>query len=113
DLQRVVRERGWQDRVAIAEVSMDPDRDTPEELAAYGRLTGATWPLLRSDPASTLAFWLSLGATYAKAPAASPAPIDWYTGQPETYHLHHDSLAAVFDQNGDARYLLQGNPRLG
>jgi cytochrome oxidase Cu insertion factor (SCO1/SenC/PrrC family)/thiol-disulfide isomerase/thioredoxin len=113
DLQRVIRERGWQDRVTIAEVSMDPERDTPQELAAYGRMAGATWPLLRTDPESTLSFWLSLNATYYKAPAANPAPIDWYTGQPETYHLHHDSLAAVFDQNGDARYLLQGNPQLG
>lgn len=113
DLQRVIRERGWQDRVALAEVSMDPERDTPQELAAYGRMAGATWPLLRSDPESTLSFWLSLNATYHKSPAASPAPIDWYTGQPETYHLDHDSLAVVFDQNGDARYLLQGNPQLG
>jgi cytochrome c biogenesis protein CcmG/thiol:disulfide interchange protein DsbE len=113
DLQRVIRERGWQDRVAIAEISMDPDRDTPAELTAYGHMVGATWPLLRSDTASTLAFWLSLGATYYKAATASPAPVDWYTGKPETYHLHHDSLAVVFDQHGDARYLLQGNPRLG
>ena len=113
DLQRVIRERGWQDRVVIAEISMDPDRDTPQELGAYARMTGATWPLLRSDPESTLAFWLSLSATYSKAPAPSPAPIDWYTGRPETYHLDHDSLAVVFDQNGDARYLLQGNPQIG
>ncbi len=113
DLQRVVRERGWQDRVVIAEVSMDPDRDTPEELAAYGRMVGATWPLLRSDRESTLSFWLSLNATYAKAPPDNPAPIDWYTGRPEMYHLHHDSLAVVLDAQGDARYLLQGTPRLG
>ena len=112
DLQRVVRERGWQDRVAIAEVSMDPDRDTPAELAAYARMVDATWPLLRTDPASTLRFWSALGAAYARVPSPSPAPVDWYTGQPETYHLHHDSLAAVIDQRGDARYLLQGNPSL-
>lgn len=113
DLQRVIRERGWQNRVVVAEVSMDPDRDTPAELTAYAHLVGATWPLLRSDTASTLAFWLALDATYYRAPAASPAPVDWYTGKPETYHLHHDSLAVVFDAQGDARYLLQGNPRLG
>jgi cytochrome oxidase Cu insertion factor (SCO1/SenC/PrrC family)/thiol-disulfide isomerase/thioredoxin len=112
DLQRVVRERGWQDRVAIAEVSMDPDRDTPAELAAYGRMVDATWPLLRADPAPTLQFWSSLGAASARVPSPSPAPVDWYTGQPETYHLHHDSLAVVIDQRGDARYLLQGNPLL-
>jgi len=113
DLQSVVRERSWQDRVVLAEVSMDPDRDTPAELAAYARLTGATWPLLRADPDATSRFWTALGAAYVKAPSPSPAAIDWYTGKPETYHLHHDSLAVVFDQNGDARYILQGNPGLG
>ena len=113
DLQRIIRERGWQNRVAIAEVSMDPDRDTPLELSAYARMVGATWPLLRADAASTMSFWLSLNATYYKAPATNPAPVDWYTGQPETYHLHHDSLAVVFDPSGDARYILQGDPRLG
>jgi cytochrome oxidase Cu insertion factor (SCO1/SenC/PrrC family)/thiol-disulfide isomerase/thioredoxin len=113
DLQRVLRERGWTDRVSIAEVSMDPDRDTPEELAAYARMTGAGWPLLRSDPAATLQFWSSLGAAYVKAESPSPAPLDWYTGKPEQYHLHHDSLAVVFDAQGYASYTLQGNPRLG
>ena len=113
DLQRVIRERGWQDRVAIAEVSMDPERETPDELAAYARLVGSDWMLLRSDPASTRLFWTALGASAHEAPPPSPAPTDWYTGRPETYHLEHSSLAAVFDQNGDARYLLQGNPRLG
>jgi len=113
DLQNVIRERGWGDRVAIAEVSMDPERDTPAELLAYANLTGASWPLLRTDVASTFQFWLSLHATYTKAPPPSPAPTDWYTGRPETYHLDHDSLAVVIDQSGVARYILQGNPKLG
>jgi cytochrome oxidase Cu insertion factor (SCO1/SenC/PrrC family) len=113
DLQHVIRERGWGDRVAIAEISMDPERDTPAELLAYAHLTGATWPLLRGDVATTFQFWLSLHASYRKGAPSTPAPTDWYTGQPETYHLDHDSVAVVFDQNGDARYILQGNPRLG
>jgi thiol-disulfide isomerase/thioredoxin len=92
---------------------MDPGRDTPAELLAYAKLTGATWPLLRGDVASTFQFWFSLHAGYSKGAAPSPDPTDWYTGQPETYHLDHDSLAVVFDQNGTARYLLQGNPGLG
>jgi cytochrome oxidase Cu insertion factor (SCO1/SenC/PrrC family) len=113
DLQHVIRERGWGDRVVIAEISMDPERDTPAELLAYAHLTGATWPLLRGDVATTFQFWLSLHASYSKGAPASPAPTDWYTGQPETYHLDHSSVAVIFDQNGDARYTLQGNPRLG
>src|SRR5258708_28902954 len=92
---------------------MDPERDPPEELAAYGRMVSASWPLLRTDTASTFQFWLALHAGYTKAPPKSPVPTDWYTGQPETYHLDHDSLAVVVDQNGDARYILQGNPGLG
>jgi cytochrome oxidase Cu insertion factor (SCO1/SenC/PrrC family) len=112
DLRDVIRERGWGDRVAIAEVSMDPERDTPAELAAYAQLTGATWPLLRADVAQTFQFWTALHAGYTRGRAPSPAPTDWYTQQPETYHLDHDSLAVVFDGNGNGRYLLQGNPTL-
>lgn len=113
DMANVIRERGWQDRVAVAEVSMDPERDTPAELQAYARLTGATWPLLRADPAATLQFWLSLHASYSKGATPSPDPTDWYTGKPESYHLDHDSLAVVIDAEGNARYILQGNPGLG
>jgi protein SCO1 len=113
DLRDVIRERGWGDRVAIAEISMDPERDTPAELAAYAQLTGATWPLLRADVTQTFQFWAALHAGYTKSAPATPAPTDWYTGQPETYHLDHDSVAVVFDTNGNGRYLLQGNPALG
>ena len=112
DAERVLRARGWADRVRIVDISMDPDRDTSAELAAYSQRFGADWELLRADPESTQRFWNALHASYVRLPA-SPGIVDWYTGLPEKYHLHHDSLAFVVDPGGLVRATLQGVPRLG
>jgi len=113
DLERTLRARGLSDHVTLAEITMDPDRDTPEALAAYGRRTGADWLLLTAPPEPLRAFWSSLHATYEKVPYDGEPPTDWFTGAPETYDLRHDSLAVVIDGGGAARFLLQGEPRLG
>jgi cytochrome c biogenesis protein CcmG/thiol:disulfide interchange protein DsbE len=112
DLERVLKARGWQQRVVIADISMDSERDITAELAAYASRFGADWELLRTDPASTLRFWSALHYSYLKLPA-SPGQIDWYTGRPPLYHLHHDSVALVFDADGYLRANVQGVPRLG
>ncbi len=112
DLQRVLGARGWQNRVVIADISMDPQRDTPAELTAYAQRFGASWELLAADAPSTEQFWSALHFSYLKLPA-TPGQIDWYTGQPALYHLHHDSAALVFDADGYLRADVQGTPRLG
>ena len=38
-------------RVEIVELSVDPERDTPARLAAYAKLTGASWQLVTETPA--------------------------------------------------------------
>jgi cytochrome oxidase Cu insertion factor (SCO1/SenC/PrrC family) len=113
DLQATLRARGWQDRVRIAEVTMDPGRDTPATLAAYATRTGASWPLLTADPAALRVFWSSLHASYRQVPYAGAPPADWLTGLPEAYDVAHDSLVAVLDAQGVARFVLPGEPRLG
>ncbi|HEY6379709.1 MAG TPA: redoxin domain-containing protein, partial [Candidatus Dormibacteraeota bacterium] len=112
DLQRVLKARGWQQRVVIADISMDSERDSTAELATYASRFGADWELLRTDAVSTLRFWSALHYSYLKLPA-SPGQIDWYTGRPPLYHLHHDSVALVFDADGYLRANVQGVPRLG
>jgi len=76
DLQTRLRARGWQDRVNLVEITMDPDRDTPPVLAAYARMVGATWELLTADPDSLRIFWSALGAAYRTVPYQGPAPTD-------------------------------------
>jgi cytochrome oxidase Cu insertion factor (SCO1/SenC/PrrC family)/thiol-disulfide isomerase/thioredoxin len=113
DLERTLRARGWADRVQIAEVTMDPQRDTPSTLAAYARLTGASWELLTAEPAPLRVFWAALHASYHTVPYPGTPPTDWQTGRPEAYDVSHDSLAAVLDAQGVPRFVLPGNPRLG
>ena len=112
DMERVLKARGWQSRVVIADISMDSERDTTAELSAYATRFGADWELLRANPVDTLHFWSALHYSYIKLPA-NPGQIDWYTGQPALYHLHHDSVALVFDADGYLRANVQGTPRLG
>jgi cytochrome oxidase Cu insertion factor (SCO1/SenC/PrrC family)/thiol-disulfide isomerase/thioredoxin len=113
DLERTLQARGWVGRVQVAEVTMDPQRDTPATLAAYARLTGASWELLTADPAALRVFWSSLHAWYQVVPYQGTPPVDWLTGRPETYDVSHDSLAVVLDANRVPRFVLPGNPRLG
>jgi cytochrome oxidase Cu insertion factor (SCO1/SenC/PrrC family) len=113
DLSRTLQARGWAGRVRIAEVTMDPGRDTPATLAAYARRTGASWELLTADPTALRVFWASLHATYRQVPYEGTPPADWLTGGPEAYDVSHDSLVAVLDGQGVPRFVLPGDPRLG
>ncbi|HEY2705453.1 MAG TPA: redoxin domain-containing protein [Candidatus Dormibacteraeota bacterium] len=113
DLQRTLRARGWEGRVRITEVTMDPGRDTPATLAEYARRTGAGWPLLTAPAAPLRVFWSALHASYHEVPYPGPPPSDWLTGRPETYDVSHDSLAAVLDAQGVPRFILPGEPHLG
>ena len=113
DLERTLGARGWSGRVRIAEVTMDPGRDSPAALAAYARLTGADWELLTAAPAPLKVFWSALHASYHEVPYAGTPPIDWLTGKPETYDVAHDTLLAVVDAQGIARFTLAGDPHLG
>jgi cytochrome oxidase Cu insertion factor (SCO1/SenC/PrrC family) len=113
DLDRTLRARGWEGRVRIAELTMDPERDTPATLAAYGRLTRASWELLTAAPTPLRVFWAALHASYHRVPYDGAPPLDWLTGKPETYDVAHDSLVAVVDAQGVARFVLPGDPHLG
>lgn len=113
DLQRTLRARGWEGRVRITEVTMDPGRDTPGTLAEYARRTGTSWPLLTADPVPLRVFWSALHASYHEVPYPGTPPADWLTGRPEAYDVSHDSLAAVLDAQGVPRFILPGDPRLG
>lgn len=113
DLEKTLAQRGWADRVTVLEVTMDPERDTPDVLTAYARMTGATWPLLTADPSALRSFWDTWHATYEDVPYTGTPPIDWYTGQPETHDVRHTSMAAIVDPQGYSAFILQGDPRLG
>jgi protein SCO1/2 len=63
ELQERVRAAELSDRVRLLSVSFDPERDTPERLAAYGQAFGAQpglWGLARLPDPRALRAWLSV-----------------------------------------------------
>jgi protein SCO1 len=112
-LSESIRAAGLSDRVALWEVTVDPERDTPERLAAYADLVSADWTMLTGTPANLDRFWQFFGVTHEKQAVASPAPVDWYTHQPETYDMNHTPVLLFIDGSGHERIVLVGTADLG
>lgn len=109
-LQAQIEKDGLANRVVLVEATIDPQRDTPARLAAYQKLTGASWTLLTGSPASITALWKYFGVWYQKVPIASPAPIDWYTHAPETYDINHQDALFFLGPEGNERIALVASP---
>ena len=99
-------------QVALAEMTVDPDRDTSPRLAAYAAYTGASWTLLTSTAPNTDAFWHHFGIYYEKVAEDSPPGIDWETGKPYTYDVNHSNGFLVFDTAGHLRFATGNLPNL-
>lgn len=107
-------------RVQILELSVDPARDTPARLAAYAKLTNASWQLVTEPPAELHALAKFFGFYYQKVPEEKPPAIDWWTGKPLTYDVDHTDNYFVIDPAGVERVVQvaapnfhgQLNPRL-
>jgi len=112
-IAQAIHAAGLQDRVALWEVTVDPQRDTPQRLAAYADLVSADWTMLTGTQANLDAFWKFFGVEHAQQAVGSPAPIDWYTHQPETYDVNHTPVLLFIDASGHERIVLVGTADLG
>jgi cytochrome oxidase Cu insertion factor (SCO1/SenC/PrrC family) len=97
-------------KVQIIEVSVDPERDTPKRLAAYAKLTHATWVLATESPAALRTLAKYFGFTYAKVPEDKPASLDWLTGKPLTYDIDHSDNYFVIDPRRSERVVQDAAP---
>ena len=97
-------------RVRLVELSIDPDRDTSARLAAYARLTGATWELVTETPAEASELEQYFGWAAQKVPEETPASVDWLTGKPLTYDINHTDGFVVFDAGGAERFTTGAAP---
>jgi protein SCO1/2 len=112
-LARALNAAGQQRKVALLEISIDPQRDTAPRLRAYQKLFGATpsnWTLLRATPADTAKLWKFFGVQYARAKEEKPAAIDWLTHRPLTYDVTHLDALIFLSPDGHERYVIQGDP---
>lgn len=97
-------------QVEIVEVSVDPGRDTPSRLAAYAKLSSASWQLVTEPPAELRALAKFFGFTYVKVPEEKPPSLDWLTGKPLTYDVDHSDNYFVIDSNGVERVVQDAAP---
>lgn len=96
-----LRKAGRRDDVQMVAISIDPERDTPEVLAAYGRqhITGEEgdpfhrWSLLTGTPAQVRAWAQFFTLTYEK----------------ERNEIAHGLRTAVVDRDGTVVGVLRGN----
>jgi cytochrome oxidase Cu insertion factor (SCO1/SenC/PrrC family) len=112
-ISQAIHDAGLSDKVALWEVTVDPERDTPARLAAYADLVSADWTMLTGTQANLDRFWSFFGVVHAKQAVASPAPVDWYTHQPETYDVNHTPVLLFIDGSGHERIVLVGTADLG
>ena len=94
----------------IVELTVDPRRDIPARLAAYGRLTHASWQLVTESPKELAALSKFFGFTYEKVPEDKPPSIDWWTGKPLTYDINHSDNYFVIDPTGEERVVQDAAP---
>jgi protein SCO1/2 len=110
-IDEAVAKAGLGNQVELLEVTVDPERDTPQRLAAYQKLYGAqpNWNFLTGTPAQIATLWQTLGVAYEKVPeGAGPPPTDWLTGKPLTYDVSHQDVVFVIDGQGHERWLITG-----
>lgn len=111
-MRRDLRAAGLGGQVVLAELSVDPSRDTPSRLAAYAHLTGTDFPLLTGMTAGLGTLWHYFGVYYTKVPEGNPPGIDWQTGAPYAYDVDHSDGFIVLDQQLHARFVTAAPPNL-
>src|SRR5207248_2216437 len=67
-IRQIVDRQGLSHQVAVAEVSVDPWRDSPGRLKAYRRLSDAGFQLLTGTQPEIKRLWKFFGVYYARAP---------------------------------------------
>jgi protein SCO1 len=97
-------------QVQIVELTVDPQRDTPARLAAYGKLTGASWQLVTEPPAERDALAKFFGFSYEQVPQDNPPAIDWWTGKPLAYDVDHSDNYFVIDPQHNERVVQDASP---
>lgn len=105
-----LRGQGLASKVVVAEVTVDPWRDSPARLRAYKRMTGADFTMLTGSVRSITRLWKGLGVYFQRVPQGSPPAIDWWTHQPERFDVQHTDGLFVLDPAGDERIVVGGMP---
>jgi len=107
---------GLAEKVTFAEITVDPERDDAQRLAAYRALFGPTrpdWTFLTGGHDAVARVWSAFGVSYKRTAAENPPPTDWLTGKPLTYDVSHQDVVFLVDAAGHERWLEIGTPDTG
>jgi protein SCO1 len=108
---RAVDRAGLGDRVEFLSITVDPQRDTPAQLAAYRQLYApppANWKTLTGSAADLATLWKYLGVYYERVPEDNPPATNWRTGQKLTYDVNHADEVFFLDAAGHERFVMDG-----
>lgn len=112
---KAVHRAGLGDRVVFLSITVDPQRDTPAQLAAYRKLYDGPddWLTLTGTPAHLQRLWKYLGVFIHRVKTdEQPPPRNWRTGKPLTYDVQHSDEVFFLDGRGHERFVLEGMPDL-
>jgi protein SCO1/2 len=112
-LARALAANRYGGKVALLEITMDPDRDTTARLRAYGKLfkdAPASWTLLRASRGDTKRLWKYFGLELQRVKEGTPPDTDWLTGKPLTYDIEHSDELIFLDAAGHERFVVSASP---
>lgn len=100
--------------VVFVTLTVDPERDSPAQLAAYRRqyahgTTLPNWLLLTGSAHDVHAIWKFFGVFWKKVPQDEKVR-NWRTGALLTYDIQHSDEVFFLDQRQHERYILDGMP---
>ena len=111
-MQQTIDQDGLANQVVLAEISVDPGRDTPPRMAAFAQMTGSSWPLLTGSSSTLAELWRYFGIYYQKVAEGSPPGVDWETHQPYTYDVDHSDGFVLLDRQQHERFIAGGMVRI-
>jgi cytochrome oxidase Cu insertion factor (SCO1/SenC/PrrC family)/thiol-disulfide isomerase/thioredoxin len=112
-IRRLLGRHGLSNQVTVAEVTVDPWRDSPSRLRAYRRLSDASFQLLTGSEPEIRRIWKFFGVYYARVPQGKPADVDWLTGKSESFDVDHTNAVFIIDPAGQERIVEEGMPSVG
>jgi cytochrome c biogenesis protein CcmG/thiol:disulfide interchange protein DsbE len=111
-IRRQVARQGLAGQVTVAEVTVDPWRDSPARLRAYGRLSDASFQQLTGAQSAVKKLWKFFGVYYTRVPQGNPPDTDWMTGRPEKFDVDHTNAVFILDPAGQERIVDEGMPQV-
>lgn len=109
-IQATLKRIGVASDATVAEISVDPWRDTPRRLRAYQRLARLHFRMLTASHEQLRRLWRFFGVYFRRVAQGTPPDTDWLTHKPETMDVQHSDGFFILDPVGHWRVAAAGMP---